>query len=94
MAGRSRLVAGMVRLGAVFAPHEEQDGKAAFAAACAAATRIARDVVVFAGADDEGTDAAYRELGFRPVLDRVMLALEPGDVGARARGWSPAGRRA
>ncbi|GIF01704.1 GNAT family N-acetyltransferase [Paractinoplanes rishiriensis] len=76
MAGRSRLVAGMVRLGAVHAPHDERHGEAAFEAACAAATETARDVLVFAGADDAHAGAAYRKLGFLPVLDRVMLATD------------------
>jgi hypothetical protein len=69
MAGRSRLVAGMVRLSAVYAPDRPGDGDAAFAAACAAACEVARDVLVFGQADDMG----YRALGFEPVLHRVML---------------------
>jgi hypothetical protein len=69
MAGRSRLVAGMVRLSAVYAPQDPGDGDAAFVAACMAARRIARDVVVFA----QETDTSYQQLGFEPVLDRVML---------------------
>ncbi|MFC3738899.1 hypothetical protein [Paractinoplanes deccanensis] len=61
MAGSSPTVAGMVRVGPVYAaggPH------AAFEAACAAARSHARDVLVLgAGAP-----------GFEPVLDRVLLA--------------------
>jgi hypothetical protein len=74
MAGRSRLVAGMVRMGAVYAPDDPDDvrghGRAALVAACAAAQAVARDVLIFSGAADD----AYRALGFEPVLDRVMLA--------------------
>jgi hypothetical protein len=47
-------------------------GRSAFAAACAKAARVARDVLVFGSTPD---DANYLALGFRPVLDRVMLAL-------------------
>jgi hypothetical protein len=68
MAGRSRLVAGMVRLGAVY-PDDEY-GRAAFAATCAEAREYAREVLVFAPA---GRGTAYRDLGFEPVLDRVLL---------------------
>jgi hypothetical protein len=65
MAGRSRLVAGMVRLSAVYAPQDPGDGDAAFVAACVAAREVASEVLVFG--------SGYRELGFEPVLDRVML---------------------
>jgi hypothetical protein len=73
MAGRSRLVAGMVRLGAVFAPDHADHGDAAFVAAIQAARGIADDVLVFAASHDAAGDAHYRSLGFVPVLDRVML---------------------
>jgi hypothetical protein len=73
MAGRSRLVAGMVRLSAVYSPHGDAYGQAAFAASCQAAQGVARDVLVFAGAADTAADRAYRGLGFVPVLDRVTL---------------------
>lgn len=68
MAGRSRLVAGMVRLGAVYP--DDVHGQAAFAAACGDAMEIARDVLVFAPSPDNAT---YLDLGFAPVLDRVLL---------------------
>jgi hypothetical protein len=71
MAGRSRVVAGMVRLGAIYAPdHGDDHGRAALVAACEAAQAVARDVLIFSGGGDDG----YRTLGFEPVLDRVMLA--------------------
>jgi hypothetical protein len=68
MAGRSRLVAGMVRLGAVYP--EDDHGRAAFAAACRRAQERAKDVLVFARSRD---DKAYLDLGTVPVLDRVLL---------------------
>jgi hypothetical protein len=36
---------------------------------------------VFAGAGDAAAATAYRDLGFEPVLDRVMLGARPGGVG-------------
>ncbi|MEU8004598.1 hypothetical protein AB0B66_25850 [Catellatospora sp. NPDC049111] len=76
MAGRSRLVAGMVRLSAVHAPGGgDAHADAVFAAACAAARRIADHVLVFAGTAVAG--AKYRALGFQPTLDRVMLGAPP-----------------
>lgn len=75
MAGRSRMVAGMVRLGATYeAGHGRGYGDAAFVAACEAAQALAEDVLAFVAADDAAGAASYRELGFEPVLDRVMLA--------------------
>ncbi|MFC7484714.1 hypothetical protein ACFQX7_38360 [Luedemannella flava] len=74
MAGRSRVVEGMARLGAVYSVDDPRHGDAAFVAACAAASRIADDVLVFAGAADHTADAAYRRWGFEPVVDRVLLA--------------------
>ena len=73
MAGRSRIIAGMVRLGAAYSPYGGGHGEAALAAACAAVTEVARDVLAFANATDIAMGATYRQLGFDPVLDRVML---------------------
>jgi hypothetical protein len=70
----------MVRLGATYAP--DGDASAALAAACAAAHQAARDVLIFAPAgdpagdpteDQTGESTRYRDLGFVPVLDRVLL---------------------
>jgi hypothetical protein len=68
MAVRSRLVAGMVRLGAVYP--DDVHGRAAFAEACARAKQEAVHVLVFAPSPDNAT---YLDLGFAPVLDRVLL---------------------
>lgn len=76
MAGRSRVVEGMARLSAVYAAEDPRHGDAAFVAACAAAQRVANDVLVFAGASDHTADAAYRRWGFEPVTDRVLLTAE------------------
>ena len=73
-ATRSRLVAGMVRVGAAF---EVQPGAghadAALAVCVAAAASLAEHVLVFVGSDDDAGTHLARELGFVHVLDRVML---------------------
>jgi hypothetical protein len=69
MAGRSRLVAGMVRLGAVYAVGgNDSHAGAAFAAACRAAGELADHVLTF-------TPSGKRVPGFTPVLERVMLGI-------------------
>jgi hypothetical protein len=74
MAGRSRMVARMVRLGAVYQPgHGRMYADAAFVAACDTAVQLADHVLLFVAADDDATNAAAQKLGFEPVLDRVML---------------------
>jgi len=78
MAGRSRLVAGMVRLGAVYAPgdvdsYADTYANAAFVAACRAARELADHVLVFAPSGNHETAERFAALGFRPVLERVML---------------------
>lgn len=72
MAGRSRTVAGMARLSAVHQPTPGREyADAAFAAACAQARLVARDVLVFSG-DPEESDR-LRSLGFEDAAQRVML---------------------
>jgi hypothetical protein len=74
MAGRSRLVASMVRMSAVYAADgKESHADAAFATACHAASEMAEHVLVFARTGDGDTARKYAALGFRPVLQRVML---------------------
>jgi hypothetical protein len=74
MAGRSRMVCDMVRLGAVYEPGVGREyADAAFVAACDAALSLADDVLLFVGADDHAAAVDARELGFEPELDRVML---------------------
>jgi len=76
MAGRSRAVAGMVRLGAVHAVGDDESlAGAAFAQACRAASEIAEHVLVFAPTGDADAARKYGALGFRPVLERVMLGV-------------------
>ncbi len=77
MAGRSRVIAGMTRLGPVWSPTGgavDAHTRAALAAACQAAARVADHVLIFAGSTDITARAQYTALGFTPVLDRVTLA--------------------
>lgn len=74
MCGRSRTVAGTVRLGPWYAP----DGNAAYAegafmAACAAASRLARHVLVLAPATAEEEARRLARAGFVPAATRVAL---------------------
>ncbi|MCM4078977.1 hypothetical protein [Paractinoplanes hotanensis] len=68
MAGRSRVVAGMTRVSASYAP--DGDTGAVFAAACEEAARVAEHVLVLTA-----DVAAHRALGFEKVLDRVTLEV-------------------
>ncbi len=70
MAGRSRVVAGMTRVGATYAPGGDRYGQAVFAAACAEAVGVARHVVLLT------TDVAgHAALGFAPVGELVTLEV-------------------
>lgn len=74
MCGRSRAVAGMVRLGPV---HQPADGTtyadAAFVAACREASGIAEHVLVLTSESDEIEAQRLAALGFVPAAGRVML---------------------
>ena len=84
MASRTPTVAGMTRMGLAFQPTEGTAySDAAFIRGCAEAARRADHVLVLSG-DPEST-AAYRSLGFAPVLDRALLEVldvpAPGSEG-------------
>jgi hypothetical protein len=79
MAGRSRVVAGMVRLSAVYTSRAGSGyDVAATVAACTAAQRLARHVLVLSPAGGEPA-AAYADLGFQPILDRVLMTTATDD---------------
>ena len=77
MAGRSHVVAGRVRLSAVYTsrPGSGYD-VAATVAACTAAQRLARHVLVLTSTEEAA--AAYAELGFEPIVDRVLMTTSAG----------------
>lgn len=79
VASRTPEVAGMVRMGLAFQPTEGTlYANAAFVVGCAEAARTAEHVLVLSGTP--GSTAAYRLLGFEPVLDRVVLEVVEGSV--------------
>jgi RimJ/RimL family protein N-acetyltransferase len=102
MAGVTRSVAGMVRVGSVYTPPALR-GRGYAGAVTAAVSRAARDagvreVVLFTDLANPTSNALYQRLGYRPVEDRVTFSFERarhalGFTGERTRGLRPAGRR-
>ena len=102
VAGRTRAVAGMVRVGPVYTPPELR-GRGYAGAATAALSQAAldaglREVVLYTDLANPTSNALYQRLGYRPVEDRVVLSFTPARHGLRftrerTRGFRPAGRR-
>jgi GNAT superfamily N-acetyltransferase len=102
VAGRTRAVAGMVRVGPVYTPPELR-GRGYAAAATAAVSQAALDaglteVVLYTDLANPTSNALYQRLGYRPVEDRVVLSFTPARhalrfTRERTRGLRPAGRR-
>ena len=100
--GRTRAVAGMVRVGPVYTPPELR-GHGYAGAATAAVSQAAldaglREVVLYTDLANPTSNALYQRLGYRPVEDRVVLSFTPAWQGLRftrerTRGLRPAGRR-
>jgi len=73
----SRLEAGMVRIGMVYTPREHR-GHGYAAAVTATVSRAAldlgaTDVVLFTDLDFPTSNGVYLRIGYRPVLDRVVM---------------------
>jgi RimJ/RimL family protein N-acetyltransferase len=102
VAGRTRAVAGMVRVGPVYTPPALR-GRGYAGAATAAVSRAAldaglREVVLYTDLANPTSNALYQRLGSHPVEDRVVLSFTPARHGLRftrerTRGLRPAGRR-
>jgi predicted GNAT family acetyltransferase len=102
VAGRTRAVAGMVRVGPVYTPPELR-GHGFASAATAAVSQAAleaglREVVLYTDLANPTSNAVYQRLGYRPVEDRVVLSFTSarrrlGFTRERTRGLRPAGRR-
>jgi len=102
VAGRTRVVAGMVRVGPVYTPPELRGhgyaGAATTAVSQAALDAGVRDVVLYTDLANPTSNALYQRLGYRPVEDRVVLSFTPARhalrfTGERTPGLCPAGRR-
>lgn len=75
MAGRTRVITGMTRVGAVFAPSgDPRVETAVLGAATSAAAQVADDVLVLAARSDRDGVARLAGLGYRAVRERVLLA--------------------
>ena len=104
IAGRTRAVAGMVRVGPVYTPPELR-GRGYAGAATAAVSQAAldvgvREVVLYTDLANPTSNALYKRLGYRQVEDRVVFFFEPRTrpgglrfTRERTRGLCPAGRR-
>lgn len=75
MAGRSRTVDGMTRVGATYVPSADpRIETAVLAAATAAADGVAHDVLALAGTGDREGTTRLAALGYRAVRERILLA--------------------
>lgn len=81
IAGRTRIVAGMARVGPVYTPPELRGrgyaGGATVAVSQAALDAGATEVVLYTDLDNPTSNALYQRLGYRPVEDRLVLSFEP-----------------
>src|SRR5271166_1780761 len=101
IAGRTRTVAGMVRVAPVYTPPELR-GRGYAGAATAAVSRAVLDagvrhVVLYTDLANPTSNALYQRLGYRPVEDRVVFSFSRARRGLRftrerTRGLCPAGR--
>jgi len=81
MAGRTREVAGVVRVADVYTPREHRQrgygGAITSAVTQAALDGGAAEVVLFTDLANPTSNALYQRLGYQPIGDRVVLSLEP-----------------
>ena len=102
LAGRTRVVAGMVRVAPVYTPPEMR-GRGYAGAATAAVSQApldagVREVVLYTDLANPTSNVLYQRLGYRPVEDRVVLSFQRARRGLRftrerTPGLHPAGRR-
>jgi RimJ/RimL family protein N-acetyltransferase len=81
IAGITRAVAGMVRVGPVYTPPALRQrgyaGAATAAVSQAALDAGAREVVLYTDLANPTSNALYQRLGYRPVEDRVVMSFAP-----------------
>lgn len=87
IAGLTRIVGGMARVGPVYTPPELR-GRGYAAGATVAVTQAAlgagaTEIVLYTDLANPTSNALYQRLGYHPVEDRIVLSFEPP---ARARG--------
>jgi RimJ/RimL family protein N-acetyltransferase len=101
VAGLTRTVAGMVRVGPVYTPPELRGrgyaGAATVTVSQAALNAGVREVVLYTDLANPASNALYQRLGYRPVEDRVVFSFSRARRGLRftrerTRGLCPAGR--
>jgi RimJ/RimL family protein N-acetyltransferase len=85
LAGRSRAVCGVARVGPVYTPVEWR-GRGYGGAVTAAVSRSAldagaTDVVLFTDLANPMSNAIYQRLGYRPVQDRLVLSFHATGAG-------------
>jgi len=82
IAGITRTVAGMVRVGPVYTPpalrRRGYAGAATAAVSQSALDAGARVVVLYTDLANPTSNALYQRLGYRPVEDRVVMSFAPG----------------
>ncbi|MEV6315435.1 GNAT family N-acetyltransferase [Streptomyces sp. NPDC051776] len=82
LAGVTRTVAGMVRVGPVYTPpaHRRRGYAGAVTAAVSRAARDAgaAEVLLFADLADSATNALYQRIGYRAVEDHVQFVFDSG----------------
>ncbi len=81
LAGRSRMLAGTVRVTLVYTPPEFR-GRGYGAAVAAEASRAARaqgaaEVLLFADLANPTSNGVYLRVGYEPVADRLLLRRNP-----------------
>ncbi len=81
IAGLTRTVAGMVRVGPVYTPPERRGrgyaGAVTVAVSQASLDAGVREVVLYTDLANPTSNALYQRLGYRPVEDRVIFSFEP-----------------
>ncbi|WP_222722114.1 GNAT family N-acetyltransferase [Actinomadura alba] len=79
LAGRTRMVAGMVRIAPVYTPPEHRfhgyGGAVTAAVSQAAIDAGAEEVVVFADLANPGSNAIYQRIGYQPLDDYLVISF-------------------
>lgn len=81
LAGVTRQVAGMVRIGPVYTPPDRRGHGYGTAVTAAVSQRVlaagAEEVLLYTDLANPVSNSIYQRIGYRPVEDRVMLSFTP-----------------